>query len=485
MSLQELNKRVKTDLSYLNFDGPSWVKPIRHHEGHVYDVVIIGGGQCGLGAAFGLIKERISNILVLDENPNGYEGPWVTYARMVTLRTPKHLTTIDFGIPSLTFRSFWEAQYGPDSWEQVNKIPRTDWMDYLRWFRQILNLPVINEVKLQLIEPTEKGIHRLHLEGKNIPSKTILTRKVILATGIQGGGEWHIPSFIKRNLPKQLYAHTSEQIDFTALKGKKVGILGGGASAFDNANFALSHGAAEAHVFIRRKKLLRINPIRQMESSGMIDRYHTFSDEEKYAVMSHFFKNNQPPTNDTFERAASWPGFHLHLGAPWLDVKQTSHGVEVMTPQGKYIFDYLIISTGLITDPAFRPELKLLERHILRWKDCYQAPKELANPLIDQHPYLNPGYSFASRDHKGKKLLYGIFAYNYSALISCGLTASALSGVKVGLPKLIETVADQLFQDNKEMILKDYFDYDQVEFTGYVDNDFSEAMQPISVGEKK
>lgn len=32
------------------------------------------------------------NVVVLDENPEGLEGPWVTYARMVTLRTNKALT---------------------------------------------------------------------------------------------------------------------------------------------------------------------------------------------------------------------------------------------------------------------------------------------------------------------------------------------------------------------------------------------------------
>ena len=67
MSLESLNEQVKTDLSYLSYNGPSWVKPYTHPEGHVYDVVIIGGGQSGLSTAFGLLRERISNILILDD----------------------------------------------------------------------------------------------------------------------------------------------------------------------------------------------------------------------------------------------------------------------------------------------------------------------------------------------------------------------------------------------------------------------------------
>lgn len=466
MSLETLNEQVRTDLSYLAYGGADWVRSREHPEGHVYDVIIVGGGQSGLGAAFGLLRERVSNILVIDENCEGMEGPWETYARMVTLRTPKHLTSIDLGIPSLTFRSWWEAQHGPQGWAAVDKIPRGDWMNYLRWYRRVLELPVINEVKLKLIEPNEDGIYRLHITGDGAPSGQLLSRKVVLATGIQGGGEWHVPPMISENLPDRLYAHTSEPIDFTALRGRKIAILGGGASAFDNAGFALAEGAAEAHVFVRRGQLPSVNPIRQMEGSGMIERFHTLEDRDKYAVISHFFKYNQPPTNDTFARAAAWPGFRLHLGSPWLKVAASGNGAAVTTPKGEYSFDFLIISTGLLSDPGLRPELRLVESHIARWGDRYQAPADTATPLLDAHPYLSPGFALQSRDEDGKKLLHGLFVFNYSALASCGLSASAISGMKNAIPRLAAGVADQLFSDDREAILQSFYSYNEIEFTG-------------------
>lgn len=466
MSLETLNEQVRTDLSYLAVGGADWVRPLEHPEGHVYDVVIVGGGQSGLGAAFGLLRERVSNILVIDENSEGREGPWETYARMVTLRTPKHLTSIDLGIPSLTFRSWWEAQHGPQGWASLDKIPRGDWMNYLRWYRRVLKLPVINEVKLKLIEPNEDGVYRLHIAGAGAPSGQLLSRKIVLATGIQGGGEWHVPSMVAENLPERLYAHTSEPIDFAALRGKRIAILGGGASAFDNANFALSEGAAEAHVFVRRGQLPSVNPIRQMEGSGMIERFHTLADRDKYAVISHFFKFNQPPTNDTFARAAAWPGFRLHLGSPWLYVADAGDSAIVTTPKGQYSFDFLIVSTGLLSDPGLRPELRLVESHIARWSDRYQAPEDTANPLLDAHPYLSPGFALQSRDEEGSKLLHGLFVFNYSALASCGLSASAISGMKNAIPKLAAGVADQLFSDDREAILHSFYSYNDIEFTG-------------------
>ncbi|THF72713.1 flavin-containing monooxygenase [Cohnella fermenti] len=480
MSIEQLNERVWTDLAYLAYGGRDWAIPRRHSDGHVYDAVIVGGGQSGLGIAFGLLKERVSNILVIDENPEGEEGPWVTYARMMTLRTPKHLTAIEMGIPSLTFRSWWEAQHGAESWERVDKIPRGDWMNYLRWYRGVLKLPVVNDAKLRLIEPLERGLHRLHVQGNGIPSGTLLARKVVLATGIQGGGEWHIPAMIKENLPASLYAHTSERIDIEALKGKRIAVLGGGASAYDNANFALMNGVAEAHVFVRRTEMPRINPIRQMEGSGMIERFPSLSDEDKYAVMSHFFKHNQPPTNDTYERAASWPGFQLHLGAPWLNVEADGDQAVVTTPQGKFAFDFLVVSTGLITDPALRPELGLVEKHIARWGDKYAAPAAVANPLLDNHPYLSPGFEFQSRDEESDDRLRGIYSFNYSAMVSCGLSASALSGMRYAIPKIVTAIGDSLFHDNREEILNNFYQYDEQEFVGVwpVEKTAKAAKQP-------
>ncbi len=469
--LEALEGAVKRDLAYLAYKGADWVLPRRHEEGHVYDVVIIGGGQSGLGLAFGLLRERIGNILVIDENKAGMEGPWESYARMITLRTPKHLTSIDLGVPSLTFRAWREACKGKNSWEQLDKIPRGEWMDYLRWYRRVLELPVSNETRLTLIEPLGGGIHRLHLEGAGAPANAILSRKVVLATGIQGGGEWHVPEVVARHMPRYLYAHSSEPIDFDGLKGKRIAVLGGGASAFDNANAALASGASEVHVFVRRERLPRVNPIRQMEGSGMIERFRVLNDADKYAVMAHFFKYNQPPTNDTFQRASSWPGFRLHLGSPWLKAESRAEGkgadtVNVVTPKGSFTFDFLIISTGLVSDPTLRPELRLVNDDIARWRDRYTPPAEMANPLLDGHPYLTPGFGFIGRDEEGQARLYGLFAFNYSVMVSCGLSASAISGLRFAIPRLASSIADQLFNDDRQSILNAFFDYAEEEFAG-------------------
>src|SRR4051794_4590285 len=254
VALQILSRRVHEELALFEYPLKDWVTPMQGPAGEtVHNVVVVGGGQTGLATAFGLQRERISGVMVLDANPEGAEGPWVTFARMVTLRTLKFLTGPDLGVPSLTFRAWHEAQYGKPSWADLLRIHKDEWMRYLVWFRDTLNIPVRNNVRLRRIEPRGEllALHLAMPDGADVA----LTRKLVLATGMEGAGRQRIPEFITRNLPPDRFAHSSDDIDFTSLAGSRVAVIGGGASAFDNAATALEHGAAKVEMFIRRESL--------------------------------------------------------------------------------------------------------------------------------------------------------------------------------------------------------------------------------------
>src|ERR671933_347338 len=95
----------------------------------------------------------------------GQEGPWITFARMRTLRTPKHVTGPDLGVPSLTFQAWYEAQHGAAAWAALGQVPREQWMAYLSWYRRVLDLPVKNGTRVERIVP-EDGVYCLQVSSR-------------------------------------------------------------------------------------------------------------------------------------------------------------------------------------------------------------------------------------------------------------------------------------------------------------------------------
>ena len=161
-NLAELDALVQRDLQLLNYPPANWVVPRQTvqkapEQQPVADVVIVGAGMCGLSAAFALLRRGVRNVRILDRNPDGFEGPWLSFARMRTLRSPKHLAGPAQGLPNLTCRAWFEAQWGAQAWQDFERLPRTQWMDYLRWYRTVLNLPVENEVNVRRIVAPQVG----------------------------------------------------------------------------------------------------------------------------------------------------------------------------------------------------------------------------------------------------------------------------------------------------------------------------------------
>src|SRR6185436_12955101 len=244
----------------------------------VLDVLIVGGGMCGQTATFALLREGVTNLRCLDRAPRGREGPWATFARMDILRSPKHLTGPDLGVAALTYRAWHEARYGLAHWEQLHKVARLDWADYLLWVRDTAKIPVENDVEVTGLDLLP-GCVRATVGEKHIYSK-----KVVLALGREGSGALRWPDFETFN-PDNRGArvfHSADDIDFQALKGKRIGILGAGSSAFDNAGEALEAGAAEVVMFARRPRLPQVNKSKWTAFAGFQHGYAALDDASRW-----------------------------------------------------------------------------------------------------------------------------------------------------------------------------------------------------------
>lgn len=460
-SLADLNVMVRRDLAYTGYPAHPWIASRSRDGQRVLDVAIIGGGQGGLGTAFGLLREKITNIEVFDRNDEGQEGPWVTFARMITLRTPKHVTGPDYGIPSLTPRAWYEAQFGAEGWLRLGKIPRELWQGYLAWFRDVTGIPVRNNVDVTEIKP-DGDLLRLTL---HTPSGTLYrhARKVVLATGIDGSGRWHIPSFISAVVPPAQFAHTAQRIDFAALAGKRIGVLGAGASAFDNAATALEAGAGSVDLCLRRRELPRINPYRWMESSGFLGHYAEMPDLLRWRFIRHIFELNQPPPQDTFWRCRKHENFRYHTGCPWNAVAMDGAEIVVDTPLGAMRFDFLIVGTGFLIDVGLRRELAEIAPSIATWSDRFTPPAGEGSALLAGHPYLGDAFQFTEKTPGHAAYLANIHNFTFGATPSMGLSGASISGMKYGVRRLVAGLARDLYVGDAEAHLASLMAYETPE----------------------
>src|SRR5690606_21213212 len=110
--LHQLELRLRQELKWLALPAKEWIPARAHQDQAVLDVAIVGAGMLGLVAAAALRNIGVSNIRIFDKAPENREGPWVTSARMETLRTRKEAAGTALGIPALTFRAWFEAQFG-------------------------------------------------------------------------------------------------------------------------------------------------------------------------------------------------------------------------------------------------------------------------------------------------------------------------------------------------------------------------------------
>ena len=457
-SLLELEQDVARDLALTAHPRAPWLSPRTAEGKPVLDCLIIGAGQCGIAVAFALKRDRVDNLLLVDQALYGKEGPWVTYARMHTLRSPKDQTGPDLRLPSLTYQAWHEAQFGAADFARMRLIPKELWQDYLLWVRCVTGIPVRNGVTAGRIAParTDDGYPCLSVETSEGP---MLARKVVLATGQEGAGHWWMPDFIAA-LPRQLRAHAWEDIDFAALRGRVVAVLGAGASAFDNAAMALEAGAAEVHLFCRRAEPMVVQPYRWLTFAGFLRHLGEMPDAWRWRFMQKILGMREGFAQDTYDRASRFPNFLMHAGRPWTGARVEGGRAVVETPRDPFSADYLICGTGVRMDAAARPELAACAHNIATWADRYTPPSEEANPRLGEFPYLSPDYAFTERRPGETPWITDIHLFGIGTTMSFGPSGSSINAMAIAAPRLAAGITRGLFAQEMPRLWQELCAYD-------------------------
>lgn len=452
--LGELEEALQTELAQLEYPPRSWVIP---KDGIDHDVVIIGAGMAGLAAAFALFKEGIDRLQLYDARCAGFEGPWNTYARMLTLRSGKQLAGPALGISSLTFHAWYEAKVGKERWDSLYKIPTGQWMEYLSWYKKVLGISVENSVKMLTIAP-EKSRIKLELDRSGAQS-SVYARKVILATGREGFGGMNIPAFMQ-SIPKELYAHTSESIDFQSLSGLRVGIVGVGASGFDAAACALQAGAKEVDMLLRDETIPKVNKGLQLYYPGFTEGYFELSDQERWEFMRAAYQRGAPPPFESLDRVSSYPNLKVIRG---FSIQRAECVANQVVLQNR-AYDFVILATGFLIDGAKEKELSAIYPDILLWGDRKIEKKVHYPAQFDRFPYLGSHFQFLPKDPQKAAYLKDIYCFNYAATLSHGQLSGDIPGVSVGAARLAQGIARDLFHEDAKHYLEELKQYNHHDF---------------------
>ncbi|MDR6869317.1 cation diffusion facilitator CzcD-associated flavoprotein CzcO [Bosea sp. BE125] len=448
MGLARLEARLRQDLEWLELPAKSWVPPREIDGRRVLDVVVIGAGMAGLVASGMLKRLGVDNHVLYDRAPAGLEGPWVTFARMRTLRSPKQLTGPAMGLPALTFRAFYEAQFGRDAWDALDRAPRALWMDYLIWYRKMLDLPVENETEVAAIHGGPDGILALQIVKAGV-AETVHARHVVLATGRDGLGGPYIPP-IAETIDRRYWAHTADAIDFEALKGKRVAVIGAGASSMDNAAVALEAGAARLDLFIRRTDIPRVNKFTGIGSQGVVHGFAGLPDEWKWRFLDHTLRAQTPPPRPSTLRVSQHPNGHFHLGSPILDIEERNGHLVLTTPKGRYDTDFIIFGTGFRVDLMSRPELADFAPHIRLWRDRFPVPADMPNVDLETSPDLGESFEFLEKIPGACPALRAIHCFNFPATLSHGKLSGDIPAISEGADRLARGIVRSLFVADRE-----------------------------------
>lgn len=441
--MDSLTKRAREDLAWLNFPAANWVPPGAGADGKpLLDVLVVGGGMCGQTATFALLREGVRNVRCVDRAPYGREGPWATFARMETLRSPKYLTGPDLGVPSLTYRAWHEAKYGMASWGKLHKIARLDWAAYLLWVRETAGLPVENNVEIVSL-----GLHGNFIEAK---TKTAMlhARKVVLALGRDGSGAPRWPNFSTFNPLRrgENVFHSADDIDFRKFAGKRVGILGAGSSAFDNAGEALEAGAREVLMYARRPMLPQVNKSKWTAFPGFQLGYAALGDAERWRFYTYIFSEQVPPPYESVLRCEKHKGFSIRFSEDWKDIKEEDR-IRIITSKSEYIFDAVIVCTGFDVNLVDRPEIASFRDSIDTWRSHLPQGEVAKFPEEARFPYL--GDAFQLQGTAGE--LGRVHLFNWGATMSQGALAGDIPGLEIGARRLAQGITRDLFLADAEL----------------------------------
>jgi hypothetical protein len=462
--LTALEAAIAHDFAVLSHPPANWVPERSGPDGRaMVDVLIVGGGMCGVTAAFHCKRLGLHNLRLIDAAPPGWQGPWRTFARMETLRSPKHLTGPASGMANLTFRAWWEAQHGAEGWERLGLIGRETWADYLAWYGRVTGARIETNMRLTALAPFDGGISAT-LADTDGQEETVHARHVVLATGREGLAVERIPAPFAP-FRGALVHHTGDAPARDLMSGRDVIVIGLGASAFDYAAEALEAGARDVKILGRSAALSRINKAKQITYAGFVHGYPLLEDAQKIEILAHIFARGIAPPRGTVERVMRHANINLLLDAEVETADARGGRLVLETRQGAFAADLAVLGTGYQVDLAAAPYLAPHLGTIATWRDRVTSP---APEEFRAFPYLGARFEFQPRRAGASEAawLARLTCFNHAAMLSLGNLANDVPAVSEGAERLTRGIAARLYLEDREAHWRNLEGYAEPELLG-------------------
>ena len=200
-------------------------------------------------------------------------------------------------------------------------------------------------------------------------------------------GRPSLPCGATTRTPAGRVFHSADAIDFEALRGQRVGVLGAGASAFDNAACALEAGA-RVELFARRPHPAAGEQEQVDGLRRLLPRLRGAGRRPQVAHLHlHLRASRCRRRGRRCGAAMRMPASRCTWRRPGPTWRPQADGVLVTTPAGGERFDAVIFGTGFDVDLLERPELARYAGAIDTWarhvspEQAQRAPGVRALPL--------------------------------------------------------------------------------------------------------
>lgn len=246
---------------------------------------------------------------------------------------------------------------------EVEPLSRNFYLDYADWFQREKALSSANEVVVSL-ESDSDGLVALTDDGSRIRS-----RAVVLALGFANFA--HVPAELAPMFPAGRQHHTCNLVDFAALEGRRVLIIGGRQSAFEWTALIREAGAESIDVCYRHD-----TPLFETSDwnwvNAIVDNlsddpgwYRRLSPSEKEQLNRRFWEEGRLKLEPWLAGRVDHPNVRLHPRTNVRGTNVTDTGIALqLDNEESFTVDEVIFATGYRVDLGRVPFLsdQLLSR---------------------------------------------------------------------------------------------------------------------------